>query len=179
MSNVPSSEIILFEDGLDMDISTEPSHNVEPPHGKIERERTKLFLEGNCIEIGSYKFCSDNDMLNSRLKISVTSGTSRVQGRPLGGSVSDILYRFIGGPPASLHRIVRFGPESFGLVHTYGLSVFHKGIFCEPIKTNPNGKISFGVDSQNVPLIFISGPLTSVDRLVEGWREYEISSLCK
>lgn len=177
-SLTPSSEIILFKDALDIE-SSESSHNVVPPHGKVEKDRTMWFLDESCIEVGRYKFCSDNDRMNSRLKMSVISGNSRIQARPLGGSFYDIWYRFMGASPASVHEIVKFGNESFGLLHTHGFSVFYNGKFCEPIEVNPNGKMWFGMDNRGALLIFTSSPLTDVDRPVDGWREYEIARLCQ
>ena len=177
-SSAPSSEIILLKDEYDFE-SSAPSHNVVPPHGKVEKDRTTWFLEESCIDVSSYKFCRDNDRMNSRLKISVITGSLRIQARPLGGSFFDVLYRFIGAPPVSVYKIVRFGNECFGLVHTYGFSVFLNGKFCEPIGINPNGRMSFGTDARGTPLIFTAGPLTNVDRAVDGWREFEIAKLCQ
>jgi hypothetical protein len=178
-SSANSSEIVLFEDASSRIGSTEPSHNVIPPHGKVEQNRTTWFLGGSCIEIGGYKFCGEDDRIGSRLEISVIRENARIRARPLGGSFYDILYRFIGAPPASVYQIIRFGKDSFGLVHTYGFSVFHSGKFCKPVEINPNGKMSFGTDARGALLIFTSGPVGSVDKAVEGWREYEIAKLCQ
>lgn len=79
---------------------------------------------------------------------------------------------------ATLGLVVQFGTDSFGLLHTYGFSLFHQGEFCEPLKTNANSRMWFGVDTSSVPLIFSSAALTDADKPVDGWRQYDIARLC-
>src|SRR5690348_10993080 len=86
-SSALSSEVILFKDSGDFE-SSEPSHNMVPPYGRIETERIILFQEGNCLETGVYRFCGDNDRLTSRLKMIAISGNSQVHAKPIGGSIS-------------------------------------------------------------------------------------------
>lgn len=170
-------EIILFKDTLNFQ-SSSLSQNLLPPHGSVDLERAKPLLTGNCLDWDLNTFCGHSDRLNSRLRLSVTSKGAQALAQPLGGALSDILYRLIGAPPAGVHNVIKFGPESFGLLHSYGYSGFINGKFCEPIQTNPNGKLSFGTDSKGTPLIFTSGPITNVDKPVDGWREYEVAKMC-
>jgi len=178
-SPATSSEITLFNDGMDV-LSSDPKLNITPPHGKTVNERViRSDNDESCFNVETFKFCYENVWLNTRLKMYVIIGDQRIDAKPIGGSFSDILYRFIGSPPASLHAIIRFEKEVYGLLHKYGFTLFRNGVFCQSIRTNPNGRIALGMDAQGTPLIFTSGSWTSVDTPVDGWREYEISRLCQ
>lgn len=75
------SDVILFnEDFLG---STEPSHNVLPPHGRKEENRVTWAMDDNCITVADYKFCHRNDRIGTRLFLSFTHRGSEVTTKPL------------------------------------------------------------------------------------------------
>lgn len=178
-----SSKIILFKDNIGSH-SSDPLHNIVPEHDSEESGHSfdllyRLEKRTSCIEISIYSFCDEVDMLGARLKLYVLSKDLRIDDSPLGGGFQDILYRFLGSPTSSLYEVIQFSNKDFGLLHNYGFSFFHNGKFCQPIKTNPNGNMSFGLDSERNPLIYTTGTWTSADVPVDGWRVYDISKFCK
>lgn len=177
-SSVAPSEITLFIDEFSVG-STEPSHNSIPPHGKTESMRAEWFIKGDCLTIEGHRICYRNDLINTRLFVSITSEASSRETVLTEGSYGDVFHRFLGSGPASLYKVINFGKGTFGLAHSYGFTVYAKERFCQTIEVNPNSKFFFGVDPKGLPIIYTSAPLTEVDRLVEGWREYEIEKLCQ
>lgn len=176
-----ASEITLFNDDLSNVHSSDPLHNIIPPHGKIANDRILWYRnDGPCFKVDNYKFCDDDKgFLQARLKIKATSKDLQIKEVLIGGSIYDVLYRLIGASPASLYAVIKFDADSIGLLHSYGFTFFRRGQFCESIQTNPNGAISFGLDTQGKPLIFTSGTWTNADKQVDGWREYDILKLCR
>lgn len=179
-SEISSDEIQLFKEDKEFR-STEPAHNIVPPHGIISVNRINWLVSENCTSTDAVTICYENYFLNTGLKIFIrelSDGDSRLE-LNFKPEVNRLLSRFIGAAPARLHTVIKFSNRRVGLLHSFGFTLFRGNNFCSTILTNPNHKIAFG-ESKDLSkvLIYSSDPSTKVDRPVDGWRVYEEGKLC-
>lgn len=177
----PGSEITYYPEPITYR-SSEPTHNLVPPHGPhLEKKGHHIpFEEKTCATAGETQFCYTVDQIQSRVQLSASQGEKTAKSLPLGGGLSNILPRFLGAPPAKAYRIIQFDNHTAAIVVTGAVEVFHKGNFCKPFSTNPNGRLHIGTDPAGTPLFLTSGPYREnlADRRAEGWREYSLTQLC-